>query len=338
VLLLAFMILPPVALAAVTDGLMQFVLAALAVGGFFTADMLSLIGWRHGWGRVAWLQYAVMAAILLLGLTGLILFEYARRRTGAARAVLAAVVFIYWSSAMLPVPHTALALGTTPQTGIQLDFDSSRAPLGKGAFGLATTTNESAVEVMLPIRIEGLAPGMWPLSDGTQLTIDGRFYPWSAAGVAVTNGAYWAGFLVPEKVFDAVRHRPLRLWARVDLTLVSRTTTINLAPGTRAARVPGAGICSVHPNRIVECFAPFSSAFWSVAGFGVHTLDNLRILHGCCGVLPGFSVWAMSIGVDPLQTTPDVAIESYAPVAHFEREFEVPAIVLDSYEVARRRR
>ena len=192
---------------------------------------------------------------------------------------------------------------------------------------------------MLPVRISGLAEGEWPLANGTEIAIDGTFIPWQATtGLAVANGAQWAEFLVPERLFDRVKNSPVRVYARVNVMLVSRTGVTNLPPGSRATRVPGVGLCTVTSARLVECFSPLGSSFWTIAGFGTHTIDNLRILHGCCGVSPGFTVWSLSLQFDPLQDRPDVSIESYTPTAHFEREFEIPAIVLADYEVARRRR
>jgi hypothetical protein len=332
-LLLALVILPPAALAAVTNGLVQFVLAAIVVIGFFTWDSLSMLSGHWGWGRVEWLHYVGVAAVLLPGLGGLVLFEYARRRTGAARAIVAALVVIYWSFGWLPVPHEALAMGSTPKTGVSLEFDGTRKPLGRGGAGLASMLHQNIVEVMIPIRIGGLPDGAWPLSGGTQISIAGWSSPWHAdMGLAITKGPYWASFAIAQPVFDRIKNQPVHARGRVDMTLLSRTSVTNVQAGARGARVDGVGLCTINQASFVQCFAPLESSYWTIRGFE-GTSENLsRAMHGCCGVGPGFSAWAVSTGLDP-----DGPIEAYAPVAHFERELEIPSIVLEGYEVARRR-
>jgi len=336
-LLLATAVLPAAALAAVTNSLVEFALGAL--GAFAVVAAAVALRRNDGWGIEEWVRAVADAGILLAALTGILAFEYARRRTWASRALLACVAAVFAGSAAVPAWHAAFALEKTSGPDVELTFDAGRKPLGRESRGLNVGEGEAAVKVLIPVGVSGLADGNRLRFERIQATLETSGERWSSGWksngeLAPIHGEYWESFNMPPEVFDRIKSRPVRLHTGAALTLLSPAAVTNLPVPVRGRYVPGVGFCTVSRARLVECFAPLRSAYWTLPGFRADD-DRLNI-HTCCAPTDGgFTVWAVTAGLEPVQDTPEVAIETYRVAGRIERGLDIPAIRLEDYEVAR---
>ena len=127
-----FFILPAVAMGAVTKNLGQVVIAAVA-GYVGLATGISLIGGQEpDWGNLGWMKECGAALVMLAGTAAVIAFQYARRRTTLAAALLGGVFVLSLAAIFTPVWGSAFGIqelfSKEPGLGAQvrLRVDESR--------------------------------------------------------------------------------------------------------------------------------------------------------------------------------------------------------------------
>jgi hypothetical protein len=133
--LLANVVLPTAAIAAVTATLAQFVWCSLAFSIGYSLILLSLsnrVASGIDWGGVEWFRSTVTAALVVAGTTAILLMQYVRRNTLVSRCILAAgiptMAFCLW----MPGWHAAFALQArigphnADTSAIRMSFDPPR--------------------------------------------------------------------------------------------------------------------------------------------------------------------------------------------------------------------
>jgi len=224
---LAF-ILPVAALAAVTKRVGQAILATVA--GFVA---LSIVGayWFRGsgsspnWGTLGWIRSILIVGVIAAGgATGLVL-QYAGRRTFSCRLILAAVAALAFAAYAMPPVALAVAVQTalTPERAdhVGIRFDDARA--GQRALAWSSGSSDPAgIQVKIPVRIDGLAPGLEPVDDWTRLCVTGADGGTSCSEWVVRNGNSdlsrqdaWLRAFVDRSVFDRRKDAPVRVHGTV---------------------------------------------------------------------------------------------------------------------------
>ena len=271
----AVLVLPAVALASITAGLVDFVWIPVAayVGVVVIVLPLSLLAQTGtDWGGVAWFRDTAIAALLLVASTTTLLVQYAQRRTWLSRAMLVASVLVGTWMIWMPGWHTAFALQTRLR-GQRVADTVARISLGSGRDPRTYTLSQSSggwpgqnvQGITIPVRVEGVPDGMALHSDRATVTVetpDGKH--WSSGWDSLNrlyrvtdttlgraegeqflpgDGEYGLNLNIDQSLFRRAGSVPLHLHARLALTLLSpeRVTPLTLRKGAQA--VPNDGSC-----------------------------------------------------------------------------------------------
>jgi len=339
-----FVILPAVAIAAVTRNLGQ-VLLTVIVGYLVLGLSLGVVlrGFVTEWGGFRWILTCAEALVVSAGVAAAVWTQYSRRRTFLSRAivVLTAVLAMVLASAR-PWPR-AFAIQSlfsrerVIDAEVRVFFDGSRqllplqpTPSGRG--------NSGAVTLGIPFRVEGVPPGVVLEPDWTSVTIQG---PDATERDVTLHGLVWSeNDVLPVSVsldfFERAKQAPVRLHGTIELTLYRRAdATPELSPGSTVF-VPELGRCTAQYWPQAICQTPAQHV-------EIGRIDGRPESAGfevLGGPLPPFPV---SIGFLPLDTIGIPLTRSptwrgltarlpiYRPVAHIRRTLETPAIRMSDY-------
>jgi hypothetical protein len=350
----ALAVIPVVALAAVTEGIVAFILSGLAgvAGCFFVATWLTgrVYEYQSGWGPVEWVQSVLGTALLLVPLAGMLVIEYRARRTWAARIWLAGAVLFSIVFEGFPLWHPAFAAGVQA-TGVRMLLDPARKPMGAGSLKMEAADGERAVAVAIPVRLEGVPAGMEAHPERTRVQIGSWESGWRSPGGLIPYGAgQWLVMNIDRDVFDRAKAAPVRLIARVAMTLLSPAAVTQLPIGARLRPVDGAGLCSATPagrftvsyaqrsgvmvSVWVECYAPVRGAYWGTTNLAAED-DRPRNLFAASAALGGLSAWGHGAAGGNLAPGEMVRIETRNVAARFEIGVEFDGVRLADYEAAR---
>ena len=290
---LATTVLPAAALASISAGLVEFVGIALAawlwsyglawmVGWRFRVD--------YDWGGLNWFRPTLVAALTLAAAAAILLLQYLRQRTWLFRGIVAAVLVITTFLTYMPGWHTAFQLqeGLSPRrvpaTAAIISFDPARDTRAPTLIPERWTLLwPNTIPIPIPVRVTGIPPGMALHSDRVAATIGtpngqrwssgwdslnalvrlvGTIHAYNRQGpvfaeteerVLAGEGEYWLYLLVDRSFYRRTRSGPMRLHARLALTLLSplQTTPLTVRDGPQA--VSNDGFCLVQwHNRLLE--------------------------------------------------------------------------------------
>jgi len=272
--LTAFAILPAAAIASVTTGLRQVILAAvvIVVPLFVGTTAISFLTrhpvffFRPGTG--SWLQTAGVAAVLMVGAAAVLWLQYGRRATGWSRTLAAGVVLavVIAGGAVHKDQTFAVQAWLTPgpwrEAAVQvvLDPDANRAAdpqysRERRVYGVA--------HLEIPVRLAGPAPDsiLLPginaraaIQGGPILSGEVREQP---------AGQWWLSIDLPGGYFKAIRNNPVDLDGSLDVTVFQRGVSLP-APQRRAEVTPGVGVCEIRRDfeeqLALECYSPWPAA------------------------------------------------------------------------------
>ncbi len=218
----AFAILPPAAVASVTTGLRQVLLAALAiVAPLFVGTTAYSFLTRHAvfffnpqWGMHFWLKTVITAAVLTLGAAGVLFLQYWRRATAWSRALAAGVALLALSTGNLVHKEQSFAAqawlwpgdARAAEMHIELETNPARFPepsypRERRMYGLA--------HLEIPVRFVERPLG--PAPDATLLPgvlAQASIRPGHAVYAEVREqplGQWWLFLDVPGGFFDAMK-------------------------------------------------------------------------------------------------------------------------------------
>jgi hypothetical protein len=292
-LLTAFLALPTMALAAVTRNFGQFAIWVFAAFAAVLLIGLELPG--PSLGGFFWMIESVTGAVSLVALTGLLLWQYARRRTVQSQIILGAGLLVSAAVPAMNIWHTAFVLQSryarhpAEASAIRLGFDAARdLTPGRDVLGTRHGT-ESMVRILLPVQITGIPAGMEILSERIVITAEapggarwnsgwtefgGTLRPTGDNWLLPEDGAYWQYFYIDRAFLERTRSAPLHLRTTAAFTLLSAARTTRLTPPTVARPVPEFGFCTARANpgmlsntiggsaSVVCLGAPFQHADW----------------------------------------------------------------------------
>jgi hypothetical protein len=272
---LAKVILPAVALASITGGLVEFAWTGLAAcAGFYLVLMALALRFlpqsEIDWGGLDWFRATVVAALLLAASAAIVLVQYVRRRTWLSRGILVAALPISVLLTWMPGWHTAFALQCrltgqpVADTVARIAFDPARdrrtRPTPEWAWG-----GHRPYGISVPVRVTGIPQGMALYGERATVTIDAPARARWGSGWDSLNalyrplgtvlplmpeerllsgdGEYWLYVNLDRSFYNRIGSGPTHLHARMALTLLSREQISLLTPREGAQAVSNEGFC-----------------------------------------------------------------------------------------------
>lgn len=264
VLMTAAVLMPAMSVAALTRTTTQFVFVILATA-FGLGPGIQLIQYAltqtglmhqsvpeilaHDTDALAWVPLAAGVAVIAVTGCGILLLQYARRRTAAARAV--AVVGCACSIGMFELrPWASLfqvqSIFTAPARSLTAEMVRPQ-PRTAAPYGVTDT-------LALPVRITGVPSGTLLACEAVSVTLDnGAGGVWNSGLVEYGSrlGKAPNGCSVRVEVdntfFKENRDRHVLLRGALYVTLFGVERTASIAPDFRPVEVPGAGMCRANP-------------------------------------------------------------------------------------------
>ena len=246
---LAICILPITALATVTSGIGQLLMALLAIAAYIAAavGIASYVpseGFSSGSDAV---QEGLFVGVCLLA----VIWQYARRATTKTRVLLgagAASILIV----VVATPYRTLVARQYPpvssvQTPIMLALELAKPALRDGP-----PDKEESVNIRFPLIVSGIAQNSLVGLDGTMVAIDSRDgLHWNSGWKAKSSLLFpddrrlQLDFEMPKAFFETVRATPVK----VSISLAVKVFRDNEKKRTTATEaefaVPGVGQCAI---------------------------------------------------------------------------------------------
>jgi hypothetical protein len=339
VLVTAVLVLPVAALASLTTGFVQL----LSTGSVLC---LALVAWNIGapfyrldvgWRALEWVRSYYDIGILALAALAILVWQYARRRTAAARwLAVAAAVLVALGNGLLPWT-AAFALQSRLSTQpidpalLRIDFDSARQ---WAARALIERGDRAWVEI--PIQLTGIPAGRSARYDGVIMAIeasDGSMWPadrqpWSH--VTSRDQVLSLQATVDSGFYRKVKDQQVKFRGTLYLTLYGhqRVTVVPFSAPPMA--VPGRGLCAASPGAGRKSYYLIcNSAFLDPQGPATYSpfpadlaLDpvNSHLSYTASNYYPFAPFTAATV-------------ETTEPLAHLHRDFDIGGLRLSDFEV-----
>lgn len=345
-LLAAWVVLPAVALAAVTKNLVQFALASLGIAALALA--FAMVPWAAVWGDWGgaeevrlWMSTAAALAVAAVVLW----LQYGRRSTGAARTLVALSVLALSAAPWLPLLPGVFTLRSffsahpREESNLRLAFDESS--LGHENHDYGNFSGEVAIRV--PITLTGIPTGWQVRQEGVQMTVEttaGKTTrsSWHLRHGIVPEGGYFeTGLPIDGEFLEREREAPAHVHATLAFSLTPRAKTTQLtvsphpgvpdlaAPPERFPRIPDLGACQLYRSAslVVTCASPLHRPE-SVELIARPTTTTASNAAYWTGLESGFSVWQFGSMVTPAQNGPvNLQIAVRDGESHFLRELDL---------------
>ena len=339
VLITAVLVLPIAALSALTTGFVQLLITGAVL-------WLALAAWNivapfylvdPGWRALEWVRTYYDIAVLVLATLAILVWQYARRKTAAARwLAVAAVVLVALGNALLPwtaafALQSRLSRQPIDPASLRIDFDSARQWAAR-----ALIERGDRVWIEIPIKIAGIPAGMTARYDGVIMAIeasDGSTWPpdqqpWShvigrdqvLSLQATVNGGF----------YRKVKDQPVKFRGAMYLTLYGNQRVTDVPFSTPPMAVPGEGLCTASPGAGRKSYYLIcNSVFLDPQG------------------PPSYSPFPADLAFDPVNSHRTYIASNYypfpaftaatvqtsEPLAHLRRDFDIGGLRLSDFEV-----
>jgi hypothetical protein len=339
VLVTAVLVLPIAALSALTTGFVQL----LSTGSVLC---LALVAWNivapvagldAGWRALEWVRSYYEIAVSALAALAILVWQYARRRTAAARwLAVAAVVLVALGNALMPwTAAFALQshLSTQPidPASLRIDFDSAKQWAAR-----ALIERGDRVWIEIPVKIAGIPAGMSPRYDGVIMAIeapDGSTWPpdrqpWShvigrdevLSLQATVNGGF----------YRKVKDQQVKLRGAMYLTLYGNQRVTNIAFQAPPVAAPGRGLCAASPGAGRRSYYLIcNSAFLDPQGMATYSPFPADL---ALDPVNSHLTYTASLNY-PFAPFTAATVETTEPLAHLRRDFEIGGLRLSDFEV-----
>ena len=339
VLITAVLVLPMAALSALTTGFVQLLITGSVLG-------LALVAWNivapfyhfdTGWRALEWVRTYYDIAVLALATLAILAWQYARRRTAAARwLAVAAVILVAPGNALLPwtaafALQSRLSKQPIDPASLRIDFDSAKQ---WAARALIETGDRVWIEI--PIKLAGIPAGMSPRYDGAIMAIeasDGSTWPadrqpWSHVigrdEVLLLQATVDGGF------YRKVKDQRVKFRGALYLTLYGNHRVTNVPFSAPPMAVPGRGLCTASPGAGRKSYyLVCNSAFLDPQGMAAYSPFPADLAFD--PVNSHLSYIASNYWPFPAFTA--ATIETSEPLTHLRRDFEIGGLRLSDFEV-----
>jgi hypothetical protein len=263
-ILTALFILPSFAVATVTTGVSQFVVAWAILLLVLLVELILSAAW---WGNTSFDSGGSLPFFAVLGLTtcAIIIWQYCRRRTPDARLVLLIVTCAYmpfmWGVSRLTHlnPITSKSPPSMGPSNVQITYDPdpSRTP----------PTSARAwhpVSAQIPLKVVGVPPRtLLRGSAGLVLDAGGAGSPHSGT-IERDGDDYWLSINLSGIRLDDLTQHPVNIRSSCDLEIVTDEVETRVPVTRHSFFVRGVGLCHVFrdtPTTQLTCRAGLEPSF-----------------------------------------------------------------------------
>ena len=249
----AIFLLPVAALAALTKYSAQMALTIIVIFILFAFAKGNDTGAAHSWGVLERMRDSMLAAILSVSTLGVLLLQYAQRRTPAALGVLTATAALCLAALAAPPLGAAIALawhGSEPKEvrAVHLAAQTQDITDWLGIQVEGTAGGIEAEPDLLDLRIE--APNGESWHSGWRAVKYGNGAPdevgWSwSCRTSETGKHSWLAVHIGERLVQRFQSRPVTVGVSLAATIYRTEATVTLAPDRRPRWIAGAGTCSL---------------------------------------------------------------------------------------------
>ncbi len=359
----SLLLLPAFLIAALTRGVRQFIMScfAIVIGIVALAGVQSLhpaspapavvTSVRSG----SWLQEWGDTVGYVGGVFALLVWQYARRQTAAARTVVALVcagLFVSsgWpSQAQDPAPapvsaaHPEIAVVFAPERGRFVPDYPSAVP-------------DDRVHVEIPIRVAGRDRDLVDLRMGSVSMQSSRGDPWSHLGAwqgqfIARRSDDWLSLYLDRQTLERLRGEPVSIGAIFGVVLYEPQAAITILPNSGWTRIPGFGDVNLPDGGgtpLLWCRVPLRYPAQKIL-YTVRAADSMVVVSGhWAGMYPEGAdfprltpVELFAVGPEPngrwqLRPAATVHVAVERPIDLIRRDLRIPAIHLEDYIVGAR--
>jgi hypothetical protein len=364
--------LPVAALSAVTTGFVQLLavtfLVVLAVAGCY----LLIPGVGDIWLALEWTRSYSTGLVVAGAALAIILWQYSRRDTtnarrlagGAALTAFAVSVWLPWPVAFALQSHFSTQSIDTSAIRVEFNRDTSFA-------ARALVDGDSAVDLVIPLRVTGIPAPLSPVFEGIAAEIEGpdgtrwrtgqnpRSYARTDEGIASRprlGASLSLHAQMAPSFYRSIKNSPVRLRGSLYLTLYGnpRSTLLSVRAETVLVPTAGAGLCSSTQSRrgiVLTCRSALRSRP-DVVAYGVKVVwrpgepalylsqmtDNRPASYSPfpagLSLIP-VSLTALQTQIRPTAAVSGVYVQAVEPVAYTRKDFEITGLRLADYEVRR---
>lgn len=339
--LTAIFFLPFVVIAAVTSTFARLALSILVALLYLVG--VFMLGTQIFGRRMMPPHLELLCAILFSAvLAATLLFQYATRRTRAARIsliglplVLLLVVLLAPAKTLIDRTYTALPPASTPR--LAFDPDLVRQEPGSGP----PIRYEDNVLLALPAQQTGIPPGLRFKAKGIAVTIDtAQGFHWTSpfletgTDLSAARNNPVVEFLLPASVFDRIRDTPVELHLQIAGLVYETEAPVTVAASLPSFAAPGRGLCPLYPEGIASN-CRYALRLPAVIDFSADVSDHLCDIDPAPASTPsngrlvaknfiGSDDNNLAFDFDPVVTTPfQLALAKSTP-EHFEPAYLCP--------------
>ena len=186
--------------------------------------------------------------------SGIIVLQYARRRTLIARLILVGSLVllillpVFLATKITPLYFPSVSASRPTPVTFAFDPNPSRRPHGMNMEG-----NGQYISLFLPVVVSGVRPASLAVTEGIQFTLtssDGKTYtsPWRSNGAVYrpeANGALkYVNLLVPSTFFDQVKSTSVTAHITFGVGQLRPSASMTIPFPSGKVDIPGIGICS----------------------------------------------------------------------------------------------
>jgi hypothetical protein len=339
-------ILPSLVLATVTNGLLQFVLGWFIVLLAFVSESMLASIWWGGATAIDFASGPLFASGLIAIGCGVVVWQYARRQTTAARLVLITTLLACWPAAWLvlrfmPVSAERLLPESPKGFDIGIGYDLGRS------MPSSRTWKESPAGyalVQIPLTVGGLpANSLLRGNARVAMKVDGRAWPKGGTEwvgfVERIGGEYWQTLNLRRTEFEEIKQQAASWHAIFTLEVVSDEVETRMPLNRGEFVVPNVGLCRVFRGafpdfrRELACRVGLTKTVESFVSLGT-AADQTRIsaTSGIDSVPWGLTPTTQTVTLDfSNEDVTELAVIPRRKLAEFRRIIDVAGVRLGDY-------
>ena len=345
-------ILPSFAIATITAGISQFLLAWFILLMVPLCEIMLVSFWSRGNTAINFESRSMFIGVLAVTASAIVVWQYAARRTRIARLVLLSVVggflpaswgFSLAYSKLLPAEEQT----SKDETGVQITFD--RRP-----FNYIPWTGQSPppgfVLARIPLRVTSL-PRKTLLRGSSRNAFNIRGTAWPQGGGFVVgevqrirepysqSDEYWQTMHLDIPSLNLLKQQPVDMHSSFELEIVADEVETTVPVTVRSVMVPGLGLCHTFED-------PAQVQITCRAGLTPSIETAVRLNGPEAPPLAAFMEHSLPWGLSP---TSEVGSASFSPVspgakfefiprrkvAKFRRTLEMQRVQLANYILPR---
>jgi hypothetical protein len=331
-----FVILPAVALAAVTSNLAQVLLCVvLSCTALFAAPFSS-------WGDYAWIQTSVIAIVVLAGVSATVILQYTRRKTPVARVMVAITFALAVAIAGVQPFGTVFAvqrifsLQTIPANAVSLSIDASAVAFRPEPSQVGAASLDPYVQLAIPLRVSKLPSGLRLDGDLISVTLGAPGAVWHSHWVRagffhpLSGDTIQVDFGVNRKFYERWKDAPIHLSATANLSLSVHVSDVPYWKGCVVAEPGGSWCGDIDGRGQLMCTSPY-------LGLALTLQQGDPPRRSEFSLYKPFGPFPTGIGFRPFQSLRSPAdygatrLSFDRPVAYIQRRIEASAIHLRDF-------